>query len=345
MQLYIHIPFCQSKCPYCAFGSFDDKFNLVKRYFKALNYEIKNSLNAIDKIDTVFIGGGTPSSVNAQFYEEIFQNIRSKLTKFAEITIEANPNSATIKWLETIKKIGVNRISFGAQSFDEKKLKLLGRAHCKNAIIEAVQNAKITGFKNINIDLMYGTKLDTKKLLENEIINIKKLQIHHVSAYSLTLEENTPFYNKFNLKKDSLILAKFMIKLLQEAGFKQYEISNFGRKCKHNLGYWKQKNYLGFGAYSVGSIGTKRVYSPQNIEEYINNPLKKRIEILSNKDRELEAIFLGLRSVVGIKISSLSQEQKQKVQLLKRAGKIEIIGNRIYNKNFLIADEIFLFLT
>ncbi|CUU69133.1 coproporphyrinogen III oxidase [Campylobacter hyointestinalis subsp. hyointestinalis] len=346
MQIYIHIPFCESKCPYCAFGSHSDKFSQVKKYFLALNHEIQNTiLDLNEKITTIFIGGGTPSSVNAEFYAQIFEVLKPKLAKNAEITSEANPNSANLQWLEDMKSLGVNRISFGAQSFDEKKLRLLGRIHSKNAIFKAVQNAKIAKFKNINVDLMYSTKLDTKKLLKRELENIANLGISHISAYSLSLEEKTPFWDKLNLKKDSLSLARYLISGLEDIGFKQYEISNFGKICTHNLGYWKQKDYLGFGAYAVGTMGDRRFYSPSDLDEYIANPLQKKVEILSKKDMLEEHIFLGLRSCVGIKLSNLDKEKIEKVELLEKENKIYIKNGRAFNTNFLIADEISLFLT
>ncbi|ANE36131.1 oxygen-independent coproporphyrinogen III oxidase [Campylobacter iguaniorum] len=345
MQVYIHIPFCESKCPYCAFGSHSDKFKQTKSYFQALQKEIATSLQKVEKISTVFIGGGTPSSVGGEFYEEIFALLSSKLAKNAEISCEANPNSANQKWLENMRKFGVNRISFGVQSFDEKKLKMLGRIHSKQTAINALNLAKEVGFKNINLDIMYGTKLDTKKLLESELKIISNLKINHISAYSLMLEDNTPFKAKFKLKKDSPSLAKFLINSLESLGFKQYEISNFGKPCKHNLGYWSKKDYLGFGAYSVGTLGNQRFYSPSNLDEYIANPLQKRVENLSKNDRICEYIFLGLRSKVGVKLANLNNEQLEKVQILLKSKKIYQKNGRIFNTNFLLSDEISLFLT
>ena len=166
MHIYIHIPFCESKCPYCAFGSYTDKFDLVQKYFNALEFEISNFLlnNPNLKISTLFFGGGTPSSVGAEFYAKIFEMLKPKFTKFAEITSEANPNSANLKWLKQMRELGLNRVSFGAQSFSEKKLKFLGRIHNSAQIHKAVQNANLAGFKNINLDLIYGSKFDDKKI-------------------------------------------------------------------------------------------------------------------------------------------------------------------------------------
>ena len=350
MHIYIHIPFCESKCPYCAFGSYDDKFDLVKKYFNALEFEISKFLDENEnlKISTLFFGGGTPSSVNAEFYAKIFEMLRPKFTKFAEISSEANPNSANLKWLMQMREFGLNRISFGAQSFSEKKLKFLGRIHNATQIHKAVQNANLAGFKNINLDLIYNTKFDDKKNIEFEISSLAKLPLTHISAYSLTLEEKTPFFGKENFKKDSVYLANFLFENLANLGFFQYEISNFAKKnktCKHNLAYWQGKNYAGFGAFSVGTKGFKRLYSPQNLDEYLKNPLKKSVERLSKFDKKNEAIFLGARSIVGINSQILNPDELKKAQILTKNKKLKFDGKRFYNTNYLIADEIALFIT
>ena len=348
MLLYVHIPFCESKCPYCAFGSVVGAQKSRNDYFEALVTDFKEQIlkfNVVkNSITSVFIGGGTPSAVDANLYENLFLEILPFLTQDCEITTEANPNSASLKWLETMKKSGVNRVSFGAQSFFEDKLKFLGRTHGKNEIYEAVQNAKTAGFDNINVDLIYGTKLDTKKRLAKEIENVANLNVSHLSAYSLTLEENTPFYGKITYKKDSPILANFIIKEIENIGLKQYEISNFGRVCKHNLGYWKGKNYLALGAYAVGFWQDHRFYNASILNAYVKNPHAKKIENLSADELNLERIFLGARSIVGIWQNSLNAEQEQRARLLKNSGKLKFKNRRYYAKNFLTADEISLFI-
>ena len=196
------MPFCESKCPYCAFGSSDDEFSKVSAYFKALCLDLNFQLKSqnVKEISTIFFGGGTPSAVNAKLYDEIFSILAPLCTPKTEITLEANPNSANLAWLKHIKNLGANRISFGAQSFFEDKLKFLGRIHSREQIFKAVENAHAAGFKNINLDLIYDTKFDTKKRLLAEVENLKSLAITHLSAYSLTLEENTPFAGKKSYK-------------------------------------------------------------------------------------------------------------------------------------------------
>ncbi|NLY03370.1 MAG: coproporphyrinogen III oxidase family protein [Campylobacter sp.] len=342
MHIYIHIPFCQSKCPYCAFGSSSNEFNKVENYFNALASEIKKT--KISEISTLFIGGGTPSAVKAELYKPIFEILSTHFKARAEITSEANPNSANLKWLKKMRSFGVNRISFGAQSFNDKKLILLGRTHSVNDTKEAILNAKKAGFSNINLDIIYSTKLDNKKILDLEVENLTALKPSHISAYSLILEEKTPFEGKINLQKDSVYLSRYLFKKLEKAGFKQYEISNFGRPCRHNLAYWKGKKYLGFGAYAVGFDGKKRIYSPKDIDQYIKNPLEKKIENLSSDDIKIEQIFLGLRSKFGFNAKILDKFQLEKAQILTKNKKLLYKKDKFYNPNFLLADEITLFI-
>ena len=340
------MPFCESKCPYCAFGSSDDEFSKVSAYFKALCLDLNFQLKSqnVKEISTIFFGGGTPSAVNAKLYDEIFSILAPLCTPEAEITFEANPNSANLAWLKHVKNLGANRISFGAQSFFEDKLKFLGRIHSREQIFKAVENAQAAGFKSINLDLIYDTKFDTKKRLLAEIENLKSLAITHLSAYSLTLEENTPFAGKKSYKKDSDTLAKFMIEQIQMAGFKQYEISNFGQICKHNLGYWQGKKYLGVGAFSVGFVDGTRYYAKSSIDAYIMQPTHREREILSQSELTREHIFLGLRSIVGVEAGRLSEAQKKRANLLVENEKLLFKNGKFYNPNFLLSDEIALFI-
>ena len=177
-----------------------------------------------------------------------------------------------------------------------------------------------------------------------EIENLKSLAITHLSAYSLTLEENTPFAGKKSYKKDSDTLANFMIDQTQRAGFKQYEISNFGQICRHNLGYWQGKNYLGVGAFSVGFVGGTRYYAKNSIDAYITQPTHREREILSQSELVREHIFLGLRSIVGVDAGRLNEAQKKRANLLVENEKLLFKEGKFYNPNFLLSDEIALFI-
>jgi len=350
MLLYIHIPFCDSKCSYCAFNSYVDKFHLKQLYMKALlvqlDFEFKRFHVSKDSIETIFIGGGTPSTVSPELYAPLFEMLQPYLKENIEITSEANPNSATYEWLEGMYKLGVNRISFGVQSFDKGKLKLLNRAHtCKEAI-QAIQNASTIGYRNLSLDLIYATLGDTKELLQNDIDTAFSLPINHISAYALTIEEGTSFENKPQMSSETLELTNWLFKTIKSKGFTQYEISNFGTyKSIHNIGYWRYKDYIGLGCGAVGKLGLDRFYPNTIVEKYIQNPLDIRIEKLNNEDKRIEQIFLGFRSYIGVDEKIFDSQELEKAKLLVDEKKLEFKNGIFYNSDYLLADEITLFIS
>ncbi|WP_458699612.1 radical SAM family heme chaperone HemW [Sulfurospirillum sp. 1307] len=344
MLVYLHIPFCDSKCHYCAFNSYVDKFELKDDYMKAITKQLKFELKKFEaqkkSIKSLFIGGGTPSTISPEKYKNFFEIIKPYLKENSEITTEANPNSATKKWLKGMRELGVNRVSFGVQSFDEYKLKKLGRNHSSKQAIKAILNAKEVGFDNISCDLIYATSFD----VEDDIKKAFSLPINHISSYALTLEKNTPFYGKKELINEDENLAKKFIKEVTKK-FPQYEISNFGNyKSIHNLGYWMGDDYIGIGAGAVGFLKDKRFYPNKDIQKYISNPLHVEEELLSKDDLITEKIFLGLRSIVGIELEILNKKQLEKVDILIKEKKLTCKDKKIYNNDFLIADEIALYI-
>jgi len=350
MLIYIHIPFCDSKCSYCAFNSYVDKFDLKEAYMLALSEQLSFELNRFqaskNTVRTIFIGGGTPSTVEPKLYENIFKTLKPYLVDNAEITSEANPNSATKEWLYGMKQLGVNRISFGVQSFNEKKLKLLNRAHNPQQAKDAVLNAKAVGFKNISLDLIYATLGDTKKLLQNDLEIAFALPINHISAYALIIEEGTPFEKKPQMSKETLETTEWLFQEIKKHNFKQYEISNFGTyKSEHNLGYWKYKDYIGLGAGAVGKLKLQRFYPTSVIEDYIKNPLDIKVELLSEEDKKMEQIFLGLRSCIGVHKSILDINEIKQAHFLVDEHKLTFENDTFYNTNYLLADEIALFIS
>lgn len=350
MLLYIHIPFCDSKCSYCAFNSYVDKFHLKQAYMSALitqlQFELKRFHVKKQEIETIFIGGGTPSTVSPKLYKPLFDLLQPYLKKNIEITSEANPNSATKEWLKGMKDLGVNRISFGTQSFNAEKLKLLNRAHSAQQAIESVHNASQVGFQNISLDLIYATLGDTKELLEFDIKTAFSLPINHISAYALTIEEGTAFESKPEMSKEQLELTNWIFEEIKHHGFEQYEISNFGSyKSLHNMGYWNYKDYIGLGAGAVGKLDTKRFYPQTVIEKYIENPNIIKEEILSEEDMRIEKIFLGFRSFIGVNASILEKEEYKRAMILVEEAKLSFLNNIFYNKEFLLADEITLFIS
>lgn len=348
MHLYIHIPFCQSKCFYCAFTSLRS-YGFEKAYFNALLKDLRVHFEAMHiktkSIETLFIGGGTPSVIKAGFYEPLFTFLMPYLKEFAECSIEANPHSSHKKWLKMMKEFGINRISFGAQSFDEKKLSFLGRIHKVKDIFTSVEYAKSVGFDNINVDMIYNTKLDTKKMLDFELLHLAKLELSHISAYHLTLEKNTAFDGRLTLKKNAPLLMKHFIQGIINLGFRQYEVSNFGRVCKHNLAYWQGKEYLGCGLSAVSFYDKKRFYTHKSLKNYLKEPNFRQIESLNDENLLLEHLFLGLRSCVGIDEQRLNATQKQKAFLLVQNKKLDYKHGRFYNTDFMLSDELALFLS
>ncbi len=338
--LYIHIPFCDSKCNYCAFNSYTNLNHLKKDYFYAIEKQFLNDIKKynIKKFETIFIGGGTPSTMPISFYEKLFKLIEPYIKNIKEITIESNPN-ASYEWLKEIKNLGVNRISFGVQSFNDKKLKFLNRNHSSYQAIKTIENAKKANFKNINLDLIYATALDDKNLLENDLKIAFSLPINHISAYSLMIEENTKWEKDYSKRKEDEELEIWFIEEIKKR-FNQYEISNFGKPCIHNLGYWKHKEYLGIGAGAVGFIKNFRYYTQNNVYEYIKNPIKYEYEYLNNNDLKKEKVFLGLRSIIGFDENILNNEEKKRVDILIKDKKLIRKKEKIYSYDFLIADAL-----
>jgi len=340
-MLYIHIPFCDSKCFYCSFNSYTNLHHTQNRYLDSLiqqfNFEIQRF--KIAKFSTIFIGGGTPSTLSTDNLEKLFSVISPYISDSTEITIEANPNSASEKWLKTAKKVGINRISFGVQSFNNEKLKFLGRNHSKDMAIQSVQNAKQIGFQNINIDLIYDTAVDSRELLNSDIEIAENLPISHISLYSLTLEENTPFENREDVKTENIENAKWIIQRVSQK-FPQYEISNFGKISEHNFGYWQGKNYIGLGSGAVGFLKNQRFYPQTDVEKYIQNPLDIRVEDISDDDLKFEKIFLGFRSNAGVSKSILNKTEIENAEFLVQKNILKFESDKYFNLNFLLADEV-----
>ncbi len=346
MHLYIHIPFCDSKCGYCAFFSKVNQNSLITPYFEALLKDLKYQIQyfRIKNISSIFIGGGTPNFVDHNFYNKIFEYLIPFCIKDCEITLEANPNLLTKEWLLHLKKLGLNRLSLGVQSFFDDKLAMLERNHSKKDIIYAFEIAN-KYLDNVNIDLIYDCKLDSKDRLEQEISFATNLKVNHISAYSLSIDSNSRFGEQKRYDLQSLNgFGSFIRECLSDYGFKQYEVSNFAytNKCKHNLGYWRGDEYIGVGASAVGRIKNIRYQSLANIHKYINNPLYKKEEYLSKKDLEFESIFLGLRSEVGVNKNLLDSK---KLNIVINEGLCYEYNCRIYSNDFFLADSLSLYLT
>ena len=317
----------------------------MKALHTQLLYELERFQVSPQTIETLFIGGGTPSTIEPKLYEPIFTLLSPYLKNNAEITTEANPNSASMQWLEGMRTLGVNRISFGVQSFDNKKLKALNRAHSYTDAIDAINRAKEIGYEHISLDLIYNYADDTKELLINDIDIAFSLPIDHISAYELTIEEHTKFAQTPNKRQDNDNLAFFVTKEIEKRGFKAYEISNFGSyQSKHNRGYWQGKDYIGAGAGAVGFLQDTRLYPSTDIDSYIKNPLNITKEKLSDEELTIEKIFLGLRSDIGVSKSILTPTMIKQADILVAREKLIYQDTHYYNRDFFISDELALFL-
>lgn len=349
MLLYIHIPYCDSKCHYCAFNSYTDKFDTRERYMQSLAKQLAFELQRFEvkeeTIESLFIGGGTPSTVHPKLYKPIFDMLQSLLKKGAEITTEANPNSATNDWLQGMFNLGVNRVSFGVQSFHKEKLKALGRSHSPKEAIEAIKCAKKIGFEHLSLDLIYNHQDDTKSILKKDIAQAFELPIDHISAYELTIEAGTKFHAQPEARQENDPLAFFVSDEIKREGFKQYEISNFGTyESHHNKGYWQLKPYMGVGAGAVGFKEDRRFYPPTDIDRYIDNPLEIREEPITKEELVTEKIFLGLRSTIGVDASVLNSEMRKRADFLVAQKKLEKREDIYQNSNFFISDELALYI-
>jgi len=312
---YIHIPFCRQKCKYCSFVSFT-KQGYTEDYINALLSEIKERYNK-EKLKTLYFGGGTPSLLKPACLEKIFQQF--SFAENPEITIEVNPEFLTETYLKDIFKLGINRISIGVQSFNEKILNLIGRKHTVSDALNAVKYAKSAGFSNISIDLIYGLPEQTPKDFEKTLNTAVSLDVTHISSYGLKIDEGSYFYkNKPKNLPDSDMQADMYLKMteiLEQNGFKHYEISNFAKNgfySEHNMNYWNAKEYYGFGCASCGYENKIRYSHENTIEKYIKNPLFLIKETPQTEQEMLEEyIFLGLRKKEGINIPYIKNRFKK----------------------------------
>ncbi|MBM7549633.1 radical SAM family heme chaperone HemW [Peptoniphilus gorbachii] len=355
ISIYIHIPFCESRCHYCDFCSSLLNRENVEKYFSYLEKEIKLNENFLSEkiIDTVFIGGGTPSSVDGKFIARILKILSDfEFSKDPEITIESNPNSLSMEKAESYFSSGINRISIGAQSFNDKILKRIGRIHKSEDIFRAVENARAAGFTNINLDLMLALPSQKFSDIEKSFVEIKNLDLPHISYYSLILEEGTRLYENhikspldFPDELEDRKMYHYVVNGLEKIGLHQYEISNFskiGFECRHNMTYWKLRDYISFGLSASSNIKSLRYRNFSDFKNYYEalDKNEKPIEFsenLSKNDRMNEFIMMGLRLNSGIDLGEFNKKLEEDfVSLYKREiekniklGLIEVKGNKI----------------
>ena len=332
--IYIHIPFCVKKCSYCDFTSFEGKEEYIEKYIESLKKEIENNFivnNLIEKekyeVDTIYIGGGTPSSINSKYIKEVIDVVKEKfnLSNNIECSIEVNPGTVDKEKIKKYKETGINRISIGLQATQNKLLKEIGRIHTFEDFLNCYELVKKVGFTNINVDLMLGLPNQTLDDIESSIDKIIKLDPKHISVYSLIVEEET-LMNKW-IEEGKLKLPEEDVERkmywnvknkLEKNGYIHYEISNFakiGSESKHNLNCWNQKEYIGFGLAAHSYFNNKRYCNTDNLKEYIKNieedNYKKNIqicEIQNELDKKKEYMLLGLRKIDGIDIQKFKNK-------------------------------------
>jgi len=317
--IYIHIPFCKTRCIYCGFFS---TTSLEKRevYVDAVCKELIDRKDYLkgEPVETIYFGGGTPSQLLpeqiARILNQIYiiYNVRAK----AEITLEGNPDDLSPDFLSKIKEIGINRLSMGIQSFDDERLRFLRRRHSSAQARKAVENAIIAGFENISVDLMFGFPGQTLQEWKNDVEEALKLPLKHISAYSLMYDEGTALSNMLESGKIeeldeelSVQMFRHLVSTLKTAGFEHYEISNFCRKgyhSRHNSSYWHGVLYLGVGAGAHSYDGESRQFNPDSLQEYMSGAVPQREE-LSLDERYNEFVFTSLRTNKGMNLSELQK--------------------------------------
>ena len=330
LGIYIHIPFCKQKCFYCDFCSFANKNEMQGKYVETVINEIKNITHKEKyTVTTIYLGGGTPSILNPDYIKNILQEIKSsfEILDDAEITIEINPGTVNEEKLKKYKEYGINRLSIGLQSANDKILKKIGRIHDYKQFEETFFYARKCGFKNINVDLMIGLPTQAVEDVKQTLEKIIQKNPEHMSVYSLIIEEGTIIEKLINENKLQLpdeeterIMYWTVVNELKENGYNQYEISNFSKKTyesKHNTNCWKQKQYIGRGTSAHSYLNKKRYSNTNNIEEYIKNiqenNISKNITIHEEQTEEStmnEYMLLGLRMIQGININEFKQKFK-----------------------------------
>lgn len=366
--IYVHIPFCKKKCNYCDFYSVSHDKKTEDKYIEALLSEI-NSYNSTNYlVDTIFIGGGTPTIIDPLSIKKTIQMINNTFAvdETAEISMEANPNSLTNEKLSIYKEAGINRLSIGIQSLNDDILKKIGRLHDKEQAIDAIERAKKIGFDNINVDIMFNIPDQTNKDIEDTLNRIIQQNINHISFYSLKLEKGTPMYRMEQNHKIIMPLEDTEREMyykgrevMENSKIFQYEISNFskeGYECKHNLKYWMQEEYIGIGPSAHSFLDNKRFSNPCSIENYVENA-KKNIfnreihEVLNKDDLMFEYIMLFLRLTNGLDINEFnkkfnqdfSKKYKEQIIFLTYYNLILILDNNIKltNKGMDISNFVF----
>lgn len=349
--IYVHIPFCKQRCRYCAFYS-STLYNIEKEYANAVCKEIAMRKNYAgnEDINTIYFGGGTPSTLSFESLQKICDTIYAthNVCKNAEVTIECNPDDLTPEFLDRLKKLPFNRISMGIQSFDDTQLKRLGRRHNAEKARQAVQNARIAGYDNISIDLMFALPGSTAESWQQDLESAIALKPDHLSAYNLMYEEGTALYKALMQgeltelsEEENLEQFGMLIEKMKNAGYRHYEISNFaipGRESRHNSSYWNDTTYIGCGAAAHSYNGISREWNIANVKEYIkgieNGNRAYEIEHLSEEERYNDTILTRLRTADGIPLEWMKEKFSSKLNdYMQKAASRQISYGNLKEEN------------
>lgn len=346
LSLYIHIPFCKSKCAYCDFASFPGREAMWEAYFAALCGEIRAAKGDAHRVETVFFGGGTPSLVPEAYIAGALAAAREAFSfaQGAEVSLEANPGTLTMEKLRAYREMGVDRLSIGVQSFDAGLLRDIGRVHTPGEAVEAVRMARAAGFANIGIDLMYGLPGQTMGAWEATLETALSLPLTHISAYALIVEAGTPMAareGELPDEEDVLAMQRRCTRALAAAGFARYEISNYARRgfaCRHNLVYWRRGEYLGFGCAAHSFFGGERFRNASDLEGYLRGARGLERERVDGKAAREEIIMLATRTGEGLSLENWREDfgedfcagREKVLDALRRAGLLEIADGRVF---------------
>ncbi|WP_248926762.1 radical SAM family heme chaperone HemW [Paenibacillus hamazuiensis] len=325
--VYIHIPFCTNKCHYCDFNSYVLKGQPVADYLDALEREMEQTVRLVPPrtVETIFVGGGTPTVLLPDQMERFLRIVRTYFPtdhEQLEFTMEANPGTTDEEKLQAMKEGGVNRISFGVQSFDNGLLAEIGRIHNTDDVYRSLENARKVGFANLSIDLMFGLPKQTLKIMEETLNEALALDLKHYSIYSLKVEENTLFHTLYQKNQlplpdedEELQMFLYIMKRLGEAGYEQYEISNFARpgfESRHNSMYWRNRSYYGIGAGAHGYVNGQRHVNIKGVQPYIDAtrgalPRLEQFEVTGQEAME-DFMMVGLRMLKGVSNRDFSEQ-------------------------------------
>ena len=333
-SLYIHIPFCQYICSYCDFPKLQYFRNFAIDYLKVLKKELEERVDN-KELRTIYVGGGTPTSLDDDLFLELLEMIKPYSTKVEEYTFEANPDSLSENKIKMMKEFGVNRLSLGVESTNDKILKILNRKHCFEQVKSCVFNAKKAGIRSINVDLILGLPNVSKALLKEDLENLVSLDPDHISTYSLTVHPHTVFgINKVEEPSEDFAyeLYEMVDTFLQEKGYIHYEVSNFakpGKESKHNFVYWDNEEYFGVGLGAAGYIQDVRYKNTTNLTKYLAGEFIEEHEVVSPKDKKEYQVMLSLRTIKGLDIDYVNKSKMDVVNSYINKGYLTKENNHL----------------